>query len=135
MKFIVTLYRVKNMLYTIKDIDAENVEEAIDKAKEFVLTNGYWNITNKKQMKEELLVDEVIKIPKNKFNIGDTVIAKVNFINDPRNIVDATIYGVYLENDTIKYKIQFEPTEKDKKKGCTGCNSVIKEEDIIGGYL
>ena len=39
--YTVTLYENKNMPYIIKDIEAENDNEAIYKAK-FVATNGYF---------------------------------------------------------------------------------------------
>ena len=51
---------------------------------------------------------------------------------DKRKVVEAIIIGVELENETnIKYKIEFEPEEFDKKQGCTGCEGYIDESDII----
>ena len=69
---------------------------------------------------------------KNKYNIGDKVKTKIHYQNDKRKEVEAIVVGIELENETnIKYKIEFEPEEPDKKIGCTGCEGYINESDII----
>ena len=68
----------------------------------------------------------------NKYNVGDRVKTKIHYQNDKRKVVEAIIIGVELENETnIKYKIEFEPEELDKKQGCKGCEGYIDESDII----
>ena len=68
----------------------------------------------------------------NKYNVGDRVKTKIHYQNDKRKVVEAIIIGVELENETnIKYKIEFEPEELDKKQGCIGCEGYIDESDII----
>ena len=69
---------------------------------------------------------------KNKYNIGDKVKTKIHYQNDKRKEVEAIVLGIELENKTnIKYKIEFEPEEIDKKQGCAGCEGYINESDII----
>lgn len=69
-----------------------------------------------------------------KYRIGDRVKAKVNYQNDQRNEVEAVIYGVEIDSniDRIRYKIHMEPTEFDKKMGCTGCTGCVYQENILG---
>ena len=79
---------------------------------------------------------------KNKYNIGDKIRAKVNYMNDNRKEVDATIIGIELDTNTndIKYKIKFEPKFFIKKQRrikiqpCTGCVGYITEVDVIKLY-
>lgn len=70
---------------------------------------------------------------RNKYNVGDKVRAKINYLNDRRKEVEATILGVELERgtDKVKYKIHFEPEDWEKEQGCTGCKGYINEDDII----
>lgn len=69
-----------------------------------------------------------------KYRIGDRVIAKINYQNDPRNEVEAVICGVELDSDIdrINYKIHMEPTEFDKKMGCTSYIGYVYQENILG---
>lgn len=71
---------------------------------------------------------------KNKYNIGDNVLAKINYMNDNRAEIEAVIYGIEFveETNSIRYKIHFEPNEFDKKQGCTGCTGYVDDIDIIG---
>ena len=72
---------------------------------------------------------------KNKYNIGDKVKTKIHYQNDKRKEVEAIVIGIEWENKTnIKYKIEFEPEEIDKKQGCAGCEGYINESDIIDLY-
>ena len=69
-----------------------------------------------------------------KYKIGDTVRTKINYLNDKRTEVEATIRGVELEDDgNIKYKIHIEPDEHDKKyhPTCTGSTGYVDQDDII----
>ena len=68
---------------------------------------------------------------KNKYNIGDKVKTKIHYQNDERKEVEAVILGVELDETNVKYKIEFEPEEIDKKQGCAGCEGYINESDII----
>ena len=70
---------------------------------------------------------------RNKYNVGDKVRAKINYLNDRRKEVEAAILGVELERgtDKVKYKIHFEPEYWEKEQGCTGCEGYINEDDII----
>ena len=53
---------------------------------------------------------------KNKYNIGDKVKTKIHYQNDKRKEVEAIVLGIELGNETnIKYRIEFEPEEPDKK--------------------
>lgn len=49
----------QNMPYIINDIEADNENEAIDKAKEFVATYGYFPSMKKDKIKSLLVVDYV----------------------------------------------------------------------------
>ena len=57
----VTLYENKNMPYIIKDIEAENENNAIYKAKKFVVTNGYFPYMSTEQVMSILAVKKVVK--------------------------------------------------------------------------
>ena len=59
--YTVTLYENKNMPYIIKDIEAENDNEAIYKAKKFVATNGYFPYMAEEQIMSILIVKNVVK--------------------------------------------------------------------------
>lgn len=59
--YTVTLYENENMPYIIKDIEAENDNEAIYKAKKFVATNGYFPYMTEEQIMSILIVKNVVK--------------------------------------------------------------------------
>ena len=59
--YTVTLYENKNMPYIIKDIEAENDNEAIYKAKKKVATNGYFPYMTEEQIMSILIVKNVVK--------------------------------------------------------------------------
>ena len=59
--YTVTLYEYKNMPYIIKDIEAEDENEAIHKAKNFVATNGYFPYMTEEQIMNVLIVKNVVK--------------------------------------------------------------------------
>lgn len=69
---------------------------------------------------------------KNKYNVGDKVRTKINYYNDRRKKVDATILEVVIEEDNVSYMIGFEARVYDKKHGCTGCKGFVDQDDIIG---
>lgn len=73
-------------------------------------------------------------IIKNKYNISDRIKGKIWYGNGTRKEVEAIILGVEFVDkiDAIRYKVRFEPEEKDKKLGCTGCQGYILESNIIG---
>lgn len=68
----------------------------------------------------------------NKYNIGDNVKTNIHFTNDKREVVDATIIGIRLIEETgeIRYKISFGPEKLDADR-CTGCEGYVREKDII----
>ena len=68
---------------------------------------------------------------KNKYNTGDKVKTKIHYQNDKRKEVEAIVVGIELDETNIKYKIEFEPEELDKERGCTGCDGYVNESDII----
>lgn len=72
-------------------------------------------------------------IKKNKYNIGDRIKGKIRYSNDTRKEIEAIILGAEFVDkiNIIRYKIEFEPEEFDKKQGCTGCEGYILESDII----
>ena len=72
-------------------------------------------------------------IKKNKYNIGDRIKGKILYSNDTRKEIEAIILGAEFVDkiNTIRYKIEFEPEEFDKKQDCTGCEGYILESDII----
>ena len=55
-----------------------------------------------------------------KYNIGDKVICRINYMNDSRKEVEAIICGITKDGDIIKYQINFEPDEYSKNQGATG---------------
>lgn len=59
--YTVTLYENENMPYIIKNIKAENDNEAIYKAKKIVATNGYFPYMTEEQIMNILIVKNVIK--------------------------------------------------------------------------
>ena len=59
--YTVTLYENENMLYIIKDIEAENNNEAIYKAKHFVATHGYFPYMTEEKIMSILIVKNVVK--------------------------------------------------------------------------
>ena len=61
MSYSVTLYQYKNMPYIITDIDANSENDAINKAKKFVATNGYFPGMKVEQIMNILNVERVIK--------------------------------------------------------------------------
>ena len=68
---------------------------------------------------------------KNEYNVGDRVRTRIHYQNDNRKEVEATIVGVELNSDNVKYRINFEPEEYEKEHGCTGCEGYINQNDII----
>lgn len=74
-------------------------------------------------------------IKKNKYNIGDRVKVKINYKNDTREEIEAIILGAEFvyEINSIRYKIEFEPTKSEKKQGCTKCSGYVLESDIVSG--
>lgn len=67
----------------------------------------------------------------NKYNIGDKIKTRIHYKNDPRTEIDATIIGIELENNNIKYKIKFDATPAKVRLGCTECEGYVAEDDII----
>ena len=61
--YTVTLYeyKTKNMPYVIKCIEADNENEAIYKAKNFVATNGYFPNMTEEQIMNVLNIENIIK--------------------------------------------------------------------------
>lgn len=74
-------------------------------------------------------------IKKNKYNIGDRVKVKINYKNDTREEIEAIILGAEFvyEINSIRYKIEFEPTKSEKKQSCTKCSGYVLESDIVSG--
>lgn len=74
-------------------------------------------------------------IKKNKYNISDRVKVKINYKNDTREEIEAIILGAEFvyEINSIRYKIEFEPTKSEKKQGCTKCSGYVLESDIVSG--
>lgn len=74
-------------------------------------------------------------IKKNKYNIGDRVKVKINYKNDTREEIEAIVLGAEFvyEINSIRYKIEFEPTKSEKKQGCTKCSGYVLESDIVSG--
>lgn len=71
-----------------------------------------------------------------KYDVGNKVRAKVNYINDSRKEVEGIIRGIEIdgENNSIKYKLLIEPTDLDRKMGCTGSIGYVWQEDILCLY-
>ena len=69
---------------------------------------------------------------KNKYNIGNKIRTRIHYLNDSRKEVDAIICGIKIEENTVKYEIDFVPNEYDKEMGCTGCNGYVDQDDILG---
>lgn len=59
--YTVTLYENKNMPYIIKDIEADDDNEAIYKAKKIVAINGYFPYMTEEQIMNVLIVENVVK--------------------------------------------------------------------------
>ena len=72
-------------------------------------------------------------IEKVKYDISTKVKAKIHYMNDRKREVEAVICGIEIdgENNTIKYKIHMEPTEGEKKMGCTGTTTYINQDDVL----
>lgn len=69
---------------------------------------------------------------KNKYNIGEKIKTKIHYQNDKRKNVEAVILAIVLENDeNVKYKIEFDPDERHRVQGCTGCIGYVSQDDII----
>lgn len=66
-----------------------------------------------------------------KYDIDDRVRVRINYENDTRKEVDATICAIEITRDSTRYKIEFEPEKHDKKQGCTRCEGYVKEDCII----
>ena len=71
-----------------------------------------------------------------KYDVGNKVRAKVNYINDSRKEVKGIIRGIEIdgENNSIKYKLLIEPTDFDRKMGCTDSIGYVEQEDILCLY-
>lgn len=75
-------------------------------------------------------------LEKVKYDIGTNVRVKIHYMNDPRSEVDAVICGIEIDGEKrrIKYKINMEPTEDDRKMGCIGSTGYVDQEDIVNTY-
>lgn len=75
-------------------------------------------------------------LEKVKYDIGTKVRARIHYMNDPRNEVDAVICGIEIdgEENKIKYKINIPPTEEDKEMGCTGSIGYVDQNDVINSF-
>lgn len=59
--YTVTLYENKNLPYIIKNIEADDENEAIYIAKNFVVINGYFPYMTEEQIMNVLIVENVVK--------------------------------------------------------------------------
>lgn len=75
-------------------------------------------------------------LEKVKYDIGTKVMAKIHYMNDPRDEVDAVICGIEIdgENNKINYKINMDPTKEDREIGCTGYVGYVDQNDILSVY-
>ena len=71
-----------------------------------------------------------------KYDIGNKVRAKVNYMNGSRKEVDDVIRGIEIdgEENSIKYKLLIDPTDFDRKMGSTGSIGYVGQEDILELY-
>lgn len=67
----------------------------------------------------------------NQYNLFDKVKARVHFQNDTRKEIEAIIMGIVYDENNIKYRIEFDPTDIEKVQGCTGCVGYVDEKDIV----
>lgn len=71
-----------------------------------------------------------------KYDVGIKVRAKIHYMNDPRDEVDAVVCGIKIdgEKNKIKYKIHMEPTKEDREMGCTGSEGYVDQDDILNAF-
>ena len=72
-----------------------------------------------------------------KYSVKDKIKTKIHYENDERTEVEAVIYGIeWLEyedgTDIVRYKIGFNPEERDRKMGCKKCFGYVMQDDILG---
>ena len=72
-------------------------------------------------------------LEKVKYDIGNKVRAKVNYINDSLKEVNGVVRVIEIdgENNIIRYQLHIEPAEFDKKMGCTGSIGYVDQDDIL----
>ena len=101
--YTVTLYENENMPYIIKDIEAENDNEAIYKAKKFVATNGYFPYMTEEQIMSILIVKNVVKDKWNRKSMVERIIEMNKY--EEMGKANVRAFAERLKKELIKTKL------------------------------
>lgn len=74
----------------------------------------------------------MLSIKNIKYNIGERVRAKINYQNNSRKEVEATIIGIILDDEYgLRYKIHIPPEDFEREMGCEGDIGYVSDDQIL----